>query len=141
LYRKAIERGWDIPEAQKQEALTLAGSAMRDPDCSMKERLEGAKLVMAANGQNIKVDDQLFRMMTALLKPTPGGLTINGPVQINQGTPLATLLESEHGRDLVAALTENATVAAVAGDAGRKTGPAALGLAESPPAGNGNGKH
>jgi hypothetical protein len=94
LYRKAIERGWDIPEAQKQEALTLAGSAMRDPDCSMKERLEGAKLVMAANGQNIKVDDQLFRMMTALLKPTPGGLTINGPVQINMREAVDQLREA-----------------------------------------------
>lgn len=74
------------------------------------------------------------------------GITINGPVQINAGTPLAKLLESDHVADLACSILErgpgNPDQAQPAGpgdDGPRQGKPTTLGLAEQDAGGNGKG--
>jgi len=126
LYRRAINEGWPVTEAQKLKVIAQAEKTLDNPDASIRERMEAAKVFMAASGQNIKITDMALKVFLAErdAKRSPG-INVEGNAQIQIGPSLAQIvaeLRAQYGDDPAKAR-------------------AMLERIEAEDGGNGNGKH
>lgn len=65
IYRRAVRAGWPVSARQRQLVIDEGDRVLNDPDASRRERINAAKLILAAEGQNIKLDDQALKLFIA----------------------------------------------------------------------------
>ncbi len=83
MVQRAIREGWPVAQADKELAISDARRTLKDPESSRRERLEASKVLLAAEGQNMKVDDQAIKLLTDDGKPGTVNNTQNNTIDLS----------------------------------------------------------
>lgn len=97
VYLTAINKGWNIPADKRQEILSACYDVLANGE-SERDRMTAAKILVAANGQDIR----LAEVALNAAKATAPAVVNNTQVNVYQ----TKALDSEDGRNALARLRD-----------------------------------